>query len=313
MKPTFTFTSAFLILLMFQSSLKSQGDKSIYIDHSERVVQFLMLNNKQAVALAKGTGPYKLVNTILLIQNGQIIDSLVHRGSLDYIRIVSDSLITVFSPSSSFISINIQNNKLIRGEVQQIAYDKIIWSTNFEEAVLTYHNGITIAFDQGDDENSLNPGDANSTPFFKLYFDSKITHLNKENEKATFNHWPSYPNGVMPPMNLIRIIEQDIVVILSNIGEYYKIDTETKAIDRIKFPAKTKVSSWSIFYDHINKVEYLVAYNMDDTFDFYTKENLDRSINDKPIKNFADVIINNQLLIKKQVSNGYAYSLKYIK
>ena len=105
--------------------------------------------------------------------------------------------------------------------MNKIPYDKTIWSTNYNEAVLTFHNDITVSFNQGDvKENDLNPYDSTSTPLFKLYYDSEITDLNSP-DSAAFNHWPSYSKSVMPPMEMIKFIENDLVIVLSNIGNIF--------------------------------------------------------------------------------------------
>jgi hypothetical protein len=300
----------FLLFLLLQPSLRSQNLRRVYVDSAERVVQLLMLNEHQAIALAKGTGKLKLVNTLLLIEDGIAIDSLVQKGSLDFVRIVNDTHLKVFCPTASLVNVYIENGMLVLGKTEKIQYDKVIWSTNFEEAVLTAYNGITIAFNQGSEEFSLDPRDPNSTPLFKLYFDSKITDLNSPNQKAVYNHWPSYIHGVMPPMNLVRVIQDDIFIILSNLGEYYRINTKTKSIDKLNFPDKSGVISWSLFYDRVKENYYYVSYNIDNSFDFFSKDNNREAINEESIKDFADVIINDQLLIKRKVKNGHSYLLK---
>lgn len=303
----------FLFLFSFHFSLRSQNDRIVFVDDSDKIVQLLMLNEQRAIALAKGTGKFKLVNTLLLIENGTVKDRLVHKGSLDYVRIVDEEHFNVFRPTASLVNVYVEDGKLVLGETEKIPYDKIIWSTNFEEAVLTTKNGVSVAFNQGSEEFSLNPDDSDSTPFFKLFFDENITDLNTPNDPVIYTHWPSYKNGVMPPMNLVRVIDEDIFIVLSNLGEYYQIDTKSKSYDRYSFPKKSGVKSWSLLYDHIKDNYFFVAYNEDNSYDFFKKENSRDPINKKSIKDFSDVIVNNQLLIKRKIKNGYSYSLKSLR
>ena len=114
-------------------------------------------------------------------------------------------------------------------------------------------------------------------------------------------------------MEMIKFIENDLVIVLSNIGEYFFINSKTKSVHIHNFPSKKSTSSWSLFYDHILRAEYLVSYNNDNSYDFYDKGDLSRSINTYPITGFADHIVKGHLLIRKKI-NGYdSYLLKSLK
>ena len=54
-----------IIMLFFQMQLRCQDIRTIYVDKSDRIKQFIMIDDKKAVALAEGTGRFKLTNTIL--------------------------------------------------------------------------------------------------------------------------------------------------------------------------------------------------------------------------------------------------------
>jgi hypothetical protein len=291
----------FLLFTQVPEAL-SQESKLVYSEPSEAFIkQLVILDESTSVGLIQGKGQFKLTNTLVLIRGGEIIDNYVHNSTIDYIYILSNEMFAVFRPLGSQLLFAVKENKLKLIEMEKIPFYKRLSSTSSKEGLLALHNDLGLYFDQGTEVKKINRYDSNSTPNYFAYYKGERIIINKPPYVVEYEHWPTYSRVVTPPMNYIRIIGDEVVFTISNLGVNYILNTVTREISEIEFPHKSGVVSWSLFYDHLKNKYYNVAYLGDDSFEIFERGgDLNNSVT---VTGFSDSIVNGMIL-QKVKSNG---------